>query len=235
MLVLGYRLAVFLVDAGRPSAIRAIGPRHDLIVGPILWAIGTYATYQWHVNIVPDTTNEAFRKGIASISTFAASANILGQMMQPLGILLIAYAYRTYRSPFLLPVLIAIVILQVLLDLSSTSRPGHARRDSGHHDLRPDRRPAAQGLAGRRRDIRRSGLSGISSLPNGDSWRPRPGPHRGDSEFGKVLQLTLAAEDKVNSGRDRAQTFFERSSLKGSTEMIVDETGTAWSSSTATR
>jgi hypothetical protein len=43
--------------------------------------------------------------------------------------------------------------------------------------------------------------------------------------FGKVLQLTMAAEDKVNSGRDHAMTFFERSSLKGVTEIIVEKTG----------
>src|ERR1700738_4999575 len=116
MLVLGYRVAVFTVDAGRGVRSPRDWSRNTiLIVGPILWAIGTYATYLWHVYIVPDTTNEAFQKGIASISTFAASVNILGQMMQPLGILLLAYAYKAYRNPLLLPVVIVVVVLQVLL------------------------------------------------------------------------------------------------------------------------
>jgi hypothetical protein len=45
------------------------------------------------------------------------------------------------------------------------------------------------------------------------------------ANFGKVLQLTLAADNKVNSGRDRAQTFLERSSVKGSTELIIEKSG----------
>ena len=103
MLVLGYRVVVSWAGASQPIRNPRDWSKHTiLIVGPILWVIGTYATYMWHVYIVPDTTNEAFRKGISSISTFAASAYILGQMMQPLGILLLAYAYRVCRSPFTL-------------------------------------------------------------------------------------------------------------------------------------
>jgi hypothetical protein len=227
MLVLGYRLAVFLVDAGAPIRNPRDWPKGTiLIVGPILWAIGTYATYQWHVNIVPDTTNEAFRKGIASISTFAASANILGQMMQPLGILLIAYAYRTYRSPFLLPVLIAIVILQVLLgfvvDIKGLAMLGGILVIMTCVLI--DGRLPKGWLAA-------AAIFVVLVFPVFQAYRTAIHGDRGLARtaviqnFGKVLQLTLAAEDKVNSGRDRAQTFFERSSLKGSTEMIVDETG----------
>jgi len=43
--------------------------------------------------------------------------------------------------------------------------------------------------------------------------------------FGAVLQKTIAAKDKVNTGRDRAQTFLERSNVKGSIEVIVERTG----------
>src|SRR5208283_2536171 len=43
--------------------------------------------------------------------------------------------------------------------------------------------------------------------------------------FGEVLQKTIAAKDKVNNGRDRAQTFLERANVKGSVEVIVQRTG----------
>src|SRR5208283_3720850 len=43
--------------------------------------------------------------------------------------------------------------------------------------------------------------------------------------FGEVLQKTIAAKDKVNTGKDRAQTFLERSNVKGSVEVIVDKAG----------
>jgi hypothetical protein len=227
MLVLGYRIAVFTVDAGRAVRSPRDWSKHTiLIVGPILWAIGTYATYMWHVYIVPDTTNEAFQKGIASISTFAASANILGQMMQPLGILLLAYAYRTYRSPLLLPVVIVVVVLQVLLgfvvDIKGLAMLGGILVIVTC--VLVDGRLPKGWLAA-------AAVFVVLVFPVFQAYRTAIHGDRGLARtaviqnLGKVLQLTLAAEDKVNSGRDRAQTFFERSSVKGSTEVIVEKTG----------
>jgi hypothetical protein len=43
--------------------------------------------------------------------------------------------------------------------------------------------------------------------------------------LGKTLNLALSAENRVNNGRDRAQTFLERSSLLGSVQLIVEKTG----------
>src|SRR5258708_17663520 len=43
--------------------------------------------------------------------------------------------------------------------------------------------------------------------------------------FGKTLEKTIAAKEKVNTGKNRAQTFLERSSVKGSVEIIVEKTG----------
>jgi hypothetical protein len=227
MLVLGYRGAAFTVSASQSIRSPRDWPKQAiLLVGLILWAIGTYATYMWHVYIVPDTTNEAFRKGISSISNFAASANILGQMMQPLGILLLAYAYRAYRSPLLLPVVIGIVVLQVLLgfvvDIKGLAMLGGILVIITCV-LVDGRLPKGWLTAG--------AVFVILIFPVFQAYRTAIHGDRGLARtaviqnFGKVLQLTLAAEDKVNSGRDRAQTFLERSSLKGSTDLIVEKTG----------
>jgi hypothetical protein len=43
--------------------------------------------------------------------------------------------------------------------------------------------------------------------------------------FTEILKKTIAAKDRVNTGRDRAQTFLERSSVKGSVEVIVEKAG----------
>jgi len=80
MLVLGYRLAVFSWMPGRPSAIPRLAQGHDShrrshlvghrhLVRPIS---GTSTSSR-----TPPTRHSA--KAIASISTFAASANILGR------------------------------------------------------------------------------------------------------------------------------------------------------------
>jgi hypothetical protein len=226
-LILGYRGALFAAAAAGPVRDpRDWSKTMVLIAGPLLWAIGTYATYMWHVYIVPDTTNEAFRKGISSVSTLVASANILGQMMQPLGILLLAYAYRTYRSPLLLSAVIGVVILQVLLgfvvDIKGLAMLGGILVILTCV-LVDGRLPKGWLAAG--------AVFVVLIFPVFQAYRTAIHGDRGIARtaviqnFGKILQLTLAAEDKVNSGRDRAQTFLERSSLKGSTEVIVEKTG----------
>jgi hypothetical protein len=45
------------------------------------------------------------------------------------------------------------------------------------------------------------------------------------ANLGRALELSLAAKDRVNSGQDRAQTFFERASVRGSLRVIVENTG----------
>jgi hypothetical protein len=227
MLALGYRIAVFAVTARRPNRIPRDWPKRTiLIAGLVLWAIGTYATYRWFVYVVPDTTTEVVRKGLASIGTFAASAYIIGQMMQPIGILLLAYALRSFGSPLILTILIGIVILQVLLgfviDIKGTAMLGGILVILASV-LIDGRFPKVWLAAG--------AMFVVLVFPIFQAYRTAIHGERGLARtavienFGKVLQLTMAAEDKVNSGRDHAMTFFERSSLKGVTEIIVEKTG----------
>jgi hypothetical protein len=227
MLVLGYRAVVSLMDSGRPiQHAREWSKPAILGIGLVLWAIGSYATYMWHVYIVPDTTNEAMRKGLGSISAFAASAYIAGQMMQPVGILLLAYALYAFRNAYLLPIVIAIVVLQMFLGFVADIK-GLAMYGMVSVILTSvvvDNRLPRAWLAA-------FALFVIFVFPIFQTYRTAIHGDRGLARtavvqnFGKVLELTLAAEDKVNSGRDRAQTFFERSSLKGSVETIVEKAG----------
>jgi hypothetical protein len=225
--VLGYRLAVFVVKS-RPAtaAPRDWSERTTLIVGLILWSIGTYATYMWSVYIVPDTTNEAVHKGVRAIGTLGASANILGQMMQPLGLLLLAYGLYTFRRAYLLPLVISVVILQVALgfvvDIKGMAMLGGILVIVTCIMV-TGRVPKAWLAAAL--------LFVIFVFPIFTAYRTAI---HGDlglartaviANFGKVLQMSIAAEDRVNKGRERAQTFFERASVKGSLETIVQGVG----------
>jgi hypothetical protein len=227
MLVLGYRAAVRAVGAARPiSQARDWSKFTILIMAPLLWAIGTYATYRWNVYIVADTTNEAIRKGLGSISAAVASIYILAQMMQPLGILLLAYALRVFGNPVLLAVVIAVVIFQVMLgfvvDIKGMAMLGGI--------LVIMTTVLIQGKLPKGW-LAAFGLFVVLIFPVFQAYRTVIHGERGLARttvienFGKVLQLTLASETRVNTGRDRAQTFLERSSLKGSTDVIVRHTG----------
>jgi hypothetical protein len=227
MLVFGYRVAVFLATIRRLARTpRDWAKNAILIVGAIMWVVGTLATYRWNVYIVPDTTNEATRKGIASISPITVTAYILAQMCQPLGILLLVYAHRVYRSTYLLPVIVGIVILQLFIgfvvDIKGLAMLGIILVTATAL-LVEGRLPKFWLVAGV--------LFVIFLFPFFQSYRATI--HGGHSlarttvveNFGKVLELTVAAKDKVNSGRDRAPTFLERGSLKGITSVIVEKSG----------
>ena len=229
MLVLGYRVAGRMVDpAGPGESVFDWSKRSILSVGPILWAVGTYATYTWYVYIIPDTTNEAFRKGLSSIGTFAASAYILMIMMQPLGLLLFAYAMRSFRGPALLFIVIGLVLLQLMLgfvvDIKGLAMLGGILVIIT--GVLIDGRLPKVWLAAFVVFI-------LCVFPVFQAYRTAI---HGDlglartavvANFFQVLQKTLAATDKVNSGRNRAQTFFERSSVKGSIEIAVEKSGVA--------
>ncbi len=227
LLVLGYRAALFAANARIPIRNpRDWSKRSILTVGTIFWVVGSYATYAWNVYVITDTTNEAFRKGLAGVGTLTASAYILGQMMQPLGLLLFAYAYRVFRSPYLLPIVVAISIFQMFIgfvaDIKGLAMLGMILVIVTSV-LVDGRLPKGWFIAGV--------LFVIFAFPVFQAYRTEIHGDRGIARttvvanFGKILQLTLAAKDKVNTGRYRAQTFLERSSVKGSTEIIVEKTG----------
>jgi hypothetical protein len=192
----------------------------------LMWAIGTYGTYQWYVHIVTDTTNEAVRKGLQSRGAYDISAYILAQMMQPFGILLIAYAWRIFRFPALLAPVLGIVVFQVFLgfvaDIKGLAMLGGILVIVTI--VLVDARVPKLWLAG-------AVAYAILVFPIFQAYRTEIHGNRGIARttvvenFGKTLDLALSAEDRVNSGRHRAQTLLERSSLRASVQMIVEKTG----------
>lgn len=227
ILVASYRVVVSLYDpASRPSAPRDWSPKAVLLGGAFMWAIGTYATYQWYVHIVTDTTNDAVNRGIRSQTPVIISISILAQMMQPLGILLIAYAWRTFRQPILIIPVFLIVVLQVALgfvaDIKGLAMLGGILMIITIVLI--DARIPKLWLAG-------AVAYAILVFPIFQAYRTEIHGNRGIARvavvenFGKVLGLVFSAEDRVNNGRHRAQTLLERSSVRGSVQMIVEKTG----------
>jgi O-antigen polysaccharide polymerase Wzy len=226
MLVLGYRMAVFIADTRRPvRSPRDWSKSAILIVGLIFWVIGTIAVYRWYVYIVRDTTNEATRKGIASLDTVTLNAYLLAQMAQPLGMVLLAYAFRAFRSTFLFVLIITMVLLQVFIGFVMDGK-GIAMlgmilliMTGVLMDGRLPKVWLAVGImfvtlvypyfTAYRAEIHGGGVARTTVVEH----------------FGEILKKTIAAKDKVNSGRERAQTFLERSNVKSSVEIIVAKAG----------
>jgi hypothetical protein len=227
LLVIGYRVAIWATEQSRPrNEAKDWKLSSAFVAGLIIWAIGTYATYRWYVDIIPDTTNEAKRKGLGSLSMLTATLYILAQIIQPLGILLLAYVYRVSRKSYTLPLIIAIVILQLALGFVADIK-GMAMLAGVIVIV------ASVLIEGRLPKVWVAVAFAfvIFGFPILQTYRTEVRGDRGLTptaviqNFRKTLGIVLSAEKKVNEGPDRAQTFLERASLKGSVQMIVERTG----------
>jgi O-antigen polysaccharide polymerase Wzy len=197
-----------------------------LAVGCLFWGIGTYATYDWYVHIILGNGNEIFRMALQNLGPYKASAYILAQMLQPLGILLIVFAWRTYRSVFMLWLVLAIVVLQVALgfvcDVKSVAMMGGALVMVSYVLL--DRRIPMMWVAGAVAYV-------LLVYPIFVASRGEVHGERGISRaavaenFGKALQLAIAAKSRVYSGPEHEMTFLERVSMRGMVEIAVERTG----------
>jgi hypothetical protein len=227
LLVLSYRAALGLMLRAAPlKRFAADWSAHTtLIVGASLWLIGTEAIYVWYVDVVKNTTVESIKAGVASLSQLKTSYYIFAQMLQPVGILLLAYTWRAKRSTALLVLILAMIALQLVLgfivDIKGLAMAG------GFLVIL-----TIVLVEGR---IPKLWLLGALcfvyiAFPVYQAYRAEIVGNRGiartqvATNIGKSLDIALSAKDRVNSGEARAQTFLERLSLKASVEMIVNGT-----------
>ncbi len=231
LLVLSYRAAVAMLGGRGRAPLRRRGGREWPIgtivgAGAALWVVGTFATYYWYFHVVTDVTNAATRKGLASHSELVISGLILAQLVQPLGILLTAYAWRTRRSAVLVALLAVMVALQVVLgfviDIKGTALLGGVLVIVTIVLI--DGRLPVWWIAGAALFVQLSFpvFQAYRVVVHGDLGLARTTVL---DHLGKALHLALSAEQRVEHGPDRAQTFFERLSLMGSVQMIVERTG----------
>lgn len=224
MLILGYRAAVsFRNPLGRSRQAYDWTLPSMLFVGIAMWAVGISATYYWYFFVVIDKTLEG-TKGIARLSQLATTGLVLAEMLQPLGILLLAYAWRVTKSPYLFAVVLVAVCIQVLfgfiIDIKGMAISGAS--------LVVVTIIFAEGR------IPKIWIAGVAvfiylAFPVFQAYRAvitGNGVARTEvlQNLGKTLDKVLEAKERVNSGHERAQTFLERLSLKASVQMIVNGT-----------
>lgn len=188
-----------------------------MIVGSVLWLAGTAAEWYWsvvltvRVGVLTKTGSEA-----------VTSMLMLGRYAQPLGLLILAYAYTISRSVLLTSLMIALSVFQVVLGFASDTKGGAMTAGimvivSGL--LVKGKIPKAWAIAGL--------LFVFLAFPIFQAHRTMVIGERGQSNADtannivKSLQLSIEGQKHTD-----AQSFLERSSVKGSVEMIVRGTGT---------
>jgi hypothetical protein len=187
--------------------------------GLLLWAAGTYATWYWNMRLTVRAGE--FHNNAGGLAT---ALLMFGRYVQPLGILIIAYAYTISRSKTLTLIMVGVACFQVYLGFVSDTKEG--AMIAGilvivTSYLVKGKIPISWAIAGvvfifcvfPVFQAHRSIVVGDRGLSNAESAQ----------NVGNALKLSIEGQKQVVS--DGAQSFFERSSVKSAIEMIVKTTG----------
>lgn len=226
MLVIGYLASVRIGARKQSTVTTKEWPTAAIVtVGLLVWLAGTAAMWIWNVYIVVAPTAEATRLGLASVGAYTAAVLILGQMIQPLGVQILAYAHVINRSPLLAGIFLAVVLFQVFM--------GFVFDAKGLTMIAAVLLIITTILVRGKLPllwIAAAALFVVLAFPVLQAYRSvvhqsdRSSRAQTAQHLGEAIEKSLQNTDKVNTGRDRAQTFIERTGVKHSVEIIVDGT-----------
>ena len=194
-------------------------------VGLPLWIIGSILNWHFKINVISDVTSWAIEQGMASLSALQAATLMLGTMIQPLGMMAIIYAYCRYKQFYMLLFVIAVILYQLTVGFAGDSKidilMGVAITIAGFV-LINNKIPKGWilgsmvfvALAFPAMQANRT-LRGLELMTHQEAAQNLISTIKKSLELGK----------QVKSGDIEANTFSERTSMKGSIELIVDKTG----------
>lgn len=226
LVLLSYRVAVQLADPPERAAAD-YSPRTLRLVGTALWLLGSAAYTYFQVFVLFDKSNLATARGLASMGPTQTFFVLLANMLQPVGVLFLAYGYARYRTISWTGMIIAAVLLQVCIGFLSDVKSEAMLAGVlviFTKTLIDNRLPKAW-LVGAAAFI-------VVAFPIFVAYRAEITGERGLNrteaamEIGKVLDIVLSANEKAEEkGKTLGPSFFERSSLKSNVELTFDKTG----------
>ncbi len=220
----GYRLACWPAAAASQRASRDWPETTLVLVGGVLWIVSTWMVWQFKVHVIVDTSIENQHRGLAGLGATKSALFILATYLQPLSILILAYTQSKYRRIYMLPVLLAVVLVQLVIgfvvDIKGDALVGFV--------IVFLTKLLVEGKIPRRWLVAGAVFIMLAwpVLQANRTFRGDNGLNHTEAAGNilKTLKLALAAKNTVTKGPDRANTIFERLSLKGSVEMIVSGT-----------
>ena len=198
-----------------------------LFLGLTLWLVGTASILYFQVFSAPEKTDRSVHAAFAVMGPLLTFAVMLGNMLQPLGVLLLAYGYAKRRGTFWLTLVLVVVALHVFVgfvtDVKRIALMGAALVVLTR--IMVDNKLPKIWIV--------CSIVGVAlTFPIFQAYRAEVEGNRGldrlqaFQELGHVLEITLAASSKDSSQTEvpgeRAQSFIERSSLKGPLSVVFD-------------
>jgi hypothetical protein len=199
-----------------------------LAMGSLLWLAGSAAIVYFQVSAVPEKTIAAATRGFAALGPLWTFALMLGQMVEPLGLVIIAYGYARFRTVPWFTLTLVMVLAQVAVgfvsDIKSLAMLGGILVILAR-TLVDNKLPRAW--------IMGSIVLLALAFPAFQAYRADVAGGRGLNRqqavqnLDKVLEIVLANRSNVTQrpAAERSQTFFERASLKANVELAFAHTG----------
>ncbi len=203
---------------------------YALGIGLLLWVLGTICLAYWAIYIVGDRTNMSVSKNLNNLGSGLTTVVMMGQLVQPLGVLILAYAYAKYKRMYLLGLIVTVVLVQIVMGFVADYKT--EAMEAGILVIITKiyvdgKAPKAWLLGG--------GLFILLAFPVFQAYRLHVRGEQGVTAIQTLqnlvgsVQSSLQAQERVNSGfggaEYRVQAFWERATLKGSVELLVSRVG----------
>lgn len=219
---IGYRVAA-RGERAQPRQPAADWPERTLVLGGcVFWCVATWFAWQLRVEVLPSAINTS---GLERLSSLATTGLMLANILQPLAIAILAYAQCRYRRAYMLPLLVGVVLFQMVfgfvIDIKAETLIGVVLVILTK--VLVDGRLPKSWLVATLVFV----AVAFPAMQANRMLRAQYGWERADvvQHLPEVAKEAFAQSEEVRTGPVRAQTVFERLSLKGSVEMIVTRTG----------
>jgi hypothetical protein len=228
-ILVGYLCSARSVRAVQGTHAGADWPESAVFfLGLLLWVIGVVSMVYFAVYVVPEKTIAAAGRGFAMMGPVLTFIVMLGHLVAPLGLLILAYGYARYRSMLWFVTMLGVTFVMILVAFVTDIR--------GYAVIAPAMIMVALTLTDNK--VPRMWILGTAVMiavifPVLTAYRIEITGERGLTReqavhnLDKVIEAVLAYRERLTEGRRVAgsQTVFERLSLKGNVELAFEHTG----------
>jgi hypothetical protein len=223
---LGYLLACRAARPGNSLEYARDWSEFSLVFGgALIWVLSTWISWQFRVYVLVDNTLETVSKNFGAMSGLQLDAFMMAGYLQPMGIVILAYAFARFRKPYVLIVLLAALAVEMVMGFVTDSK--------GQVLIGVIIVSITKALVDGK--LPKAWLGGAAAVillvfPVLQANRIAMGERGTDhsqavQDIGATIARALATEESTSSGRYHSESFIERTSMKHSVTMIVSETG----------
>ena len=196
-----------------------------LVVGLAIFVLGTMASLYFQIVVAPSKLGFAAAREMASMGPVLTFMLMLGQMMLPVGILILAYGYAKYGGFFWTTLIIVVVATQVAVgfieDIKSAALIGGVLVVMTRIVV-TNRLPKAW--------LAYMVVFVVVAFPIFQAYRAVSGERGLDraqalQQLDRVLDNVMSVREKAAEGRERSESFLERSSVKANLDLLFDHVG----------